>query len=77
MIPYIPPPRFHVLGLTFYAFGFLAAIATVQPSARRRRTPWYFDATADARRFIVAENVGEDTPLPVVLIQNWTARLRR
>jgi len=27
MIPYLAQPRVHVLGLTFYAFGFLAAVA--------------------------------------------------
>jgi phosphatidylglycerol:prolipoprotein diacylglycerol transferase len=29
MIPYLPQPRFHVVGLTFYAFGILAAAAVL------------------------------------------------
>jgi hypothetical protein len=36
-----------------------------------------FDETADGRRFIVAESVGENTIAPMVLIQNWPALLRK
>ena len=36
-----------------------------------------FDVTADGRRFVVVESVGEATDPPVVLIQNWPALLSK
>jgi len=36
-----------------------------------------FDVTADGRRFIVAETVGENAIAPLVLVQNWPALLQK
>jgi Tol biopolymer transport system component len=36
-----------------------------------------FDATADGKRFIVAETLGDSASVPMVLIQNWPALLQK
>jgi hypothetical protein len=36
-----------------------------------------FDVTTASRRFIVAESLSENTISPIVLVQNWSALLRK
>jgi hypothetical protein len=36
-----------------------------------------FDVTTAGRRFIVAESLSGNTILPIVLVQNWSALLRK
>ncbi len=36
-----------------------------------------YDVSPDGRRFLVDQILGEETPAPITLIQNWSAGLQR
>ncbi len=61
---------------------FEAAAATPLFQTRRREHVsstdlFSYDVSADGQRFLVNTSIGEETTVPITLVQNWTADLKR
>jgi dipeptidyl aminopeptidase/acylaminoacyl peptidase len=64
-----------VVGGQTFAAGDPRPLFPVHPRARTLDSP--YDVTADGRRFLVSVTSGEDAALPITLVVDWRALLKR